>query len=197
MAKTTARLRMINAAIDLFQQHGVHATSVDNVLEESGTGKSQFAHYFRNKAGLIEAAISTLSEEIKSGRAPTGYRIESWKEMERWFRTYIDFQTSVGFTRSCPVCTIGNDLAEDERGLRDSVVEFLDWSRRELARFFHEKVKAGELDRGAKPLALADLCLSVMQGGMLLTKIKRDPETFEAASRQVLAYIDSLRVRAK
>lgn len=125
MAKTNSRLKMINAAIDLFHRKGVNATSVDDVLEKSGTGKSQFTHYFKNKAGLVEAAVSSLSEEIKSGRTPTGYRIESWKEMERWFQTYIDFQESVGFARSCPVCTIGNDLAEDQSEARDSVVAFL------------------------------------------------------------------------
>jgi hypothetical protein len=36
-----------------------------------------------------------------------------------------------------------------------------------------------------------------MQGGMLLTKIKRNPESFESASRQVLAYLNSLRIKAK
>lgn len=197
MAKTNSRLKMINAAIDLFQRYGVNATSVDDVLKKSGTGKSQFTHYFKNKAGLTEAAISSLSEDIKAGRTPTGYHIESWKEMERWFRTYIDFQTSVGFTRSCPVCTIGNDLAENQSDSRDAVIEFLDWSRLELASFFKKKIDAGELDSSAKPLALADLCLTVMQGGMLLTKIKRNPETFESAARQALAYINSLRLKSK
>jgi AcrR family transcriptional regulator len=197
MAKTNSRLKMINAAIDLFQLNGVNATSVDDVLKKSGTGKSQFTHYFKNKAGLVEAAISSLSDAIKSGATPTGYHIDSWKEMERWFRTYIDFQTSVGFARSCPVCTIGNDLSEDQDELRDSVVAFIDWSRTELATFFKKKIEAGELESSAKPMALADLCITVMQGGMLLTKIKRDPETFEAASRQVIVYINSLRVKSK
>jgi hypothetical protein len=86
-------------------------------------------------------------------------------------------------------------LAEDESDTRDSVVAFLDWARAELATFFKRKIDAGELDSAAKPMALADLCISVMQGGMLLTKIRRNPESFEAASRQVLAYINSLRIR--
>jgi AcrR family transcriptional regulator len=197
MAKTASRLKMIDAAIDLFHRQGVNATSVDDVLKKSGTGKSQFTHYFKNKAGLIEAAICSLSGQIKGGRTPTGYHIESWKEMERWFRTYIEFQTSVGCARSCPIGTIGNDLIEDQSELRNVVIAFLDWSRNELAFFFKKKLDAGELDAAAKPLALADLCISVMQGGMLLTKIRRNPETFESASRQVLAYINSLRVRPK
>jgi len=197
MAKTASRLKMIDAAIDLFHRQGVNATSVDDVLKKSGTGKSQFTHYFKNKAGLIAAAIAALSEQIKSGRTPTGYHIGSWSQMERWFRTYIEFQTSVGFTRSCPIGTIGNDLIEDQSELRDAVIAFLDWSRNELATFFRKKLDAGELDAAVKPLALADLCITVIQGGMLLTKIERSAATFEAASRQVVAYINSLRVKSK
>jgi TetR/AcrR family transcriptional repressor of nem operon len=197
MPKPNTRLKMINAAVELFHAQGVNATSVDDVLKKSATGKSQFSHYFKNKAGLVAAAIDTLTELIRSGQAPTGYHIESWKELEGWFQTYIDFQESVHFARSCPIGTIGTDLAAHKSESRDSVVDFLDWSRTELASFFQKKLIAGELARSAKPMALADLCMAVMQGGMLLTKIKRNPEQFEAASRQVLAYINTLRVKSK
>lgn len=182
MAKIDSRSRMVNAAIDLFHLKGTDATSVDDVLKKSGTGKSQFSHYFKTKAGLIESAIATLSKQIKAGHSATGYHIESWKQLERWFQTFIDFQASVGFARSCPIGTIGNDLLDDQSELRSSIVAFLDWSRNELSSFFKEKLDAGELDSAAKPVALADLCISVMQGGMLLTKIRRDPESFESAS---------------
>src|SRR3569833_2693332 len=135
MAKTASRLKMIDAAVDLFHRQGVNATSVDDVLKKSGTGKSQFTHNFKNKAGLIAAAIAALSEQINCGRTPTGYHIGSWSQMERWFRTYIEFQTSVGFTRSCPIGTIGNDQNDAQSELRDAVIAFLDWSRNELATF--------------------------------------------------------------
>ncbi|MCA9399346.1 MAG: TetR/AcrR family transcriptional regulator [Candidatus Omnitrophica bacterium] len=47
------RERMLRTAFDLFHQKGVNATSVDEVLEKSGTGKSQFYYYFKSKEGLV------------------------------------------------------------------------------------------------------------------------------------------------
>src|SRR5262245_32930759 len=47
----TRRL-ILAAATDLFHKQGVSATSPDQVIEASGTGKGQFYHYFRNKEGL-------------------------------------------------------------------------------------------------------------------------------------------------
>ena len=41
------RLRIIGAAADLFRKQGVHATSPDDVIEASHTGKGQFYHYFK------------------------------------------------------------------------------------------------------------------------------------------------------
>lgn len=188
---------MINTAIDLFHRQGVNATSIDQILESSGTGKSQFSHYFKNKEGLVHAALTHLRDVISSGEAQTGYDIKSWKEMDQWFQGFIDFQASVNFERSCPIGTIGNDVGDDQENLRKDVVDFLTWSRGRLARFFEERKKAGDLPTKVDPEALADFCIAIMQGGMLLTKMKRSSDMFENAANQAQAYIKSLRAKAK
>jgi TetR/AcrR family transcriptional repressor of nem operon len=184
---------MTQAAIDLFHRYGVNGTSVDQVLEKSETGKSQFTHYFKNKAGMVSFAVQHLHELIETGQTPTGYDIESWRDFEGWFQKFIDFQESVGCERSCPVGTIGGDLTDDDDQARASVMRFLDWSRGQLEAFFLERKAAGELVAKARPRELADFCISVMQGGMLLSKIRRDTEMFKNASAQAIRYVRSLR----
>lgn len=184
---------MIEAALGLFHLYGVHGTSVDRVLERSGTGKGQFSHYFGTKSGLVHAVLEHLVEVIRSGQAPTGYQVRTWDELDDWFERYLAFQRATGFQLSCPIGTIGNDILEDQALLRQDVRLFFDWARATLGRFFAERRAAGELDATADPDALADLCIAVMQGGMLLTKITRSPEAFERAAEQTLAYIASLR----
>jgi len=197
MEKIDTKTKMIHAAIDLFHRQGVNATSVDQILTSSGTGKSQFSHYFKTKEGLVHAALIYLHHVIKNGEAQTGYDIKSWKEMDQWFQGFIDFQKSVNFERSCPIGTIGNDVTDNQENLRKEVVEFLSWSRGRLAQFFEERKRAGELLSKANPEALADFCIAIMQGGMLLTKMNRNSDMFENAAGQARAYIKSLRVKAK
>jgi AcrR family transcriptional regulator len=186
---------MIDAALDLFHQHGVNATSIDQVLARSSTGKGQFSHYFKTKEGLVHAVLRHLHEVIESGQSPTGYDVHTWKELDGWFDQYISYQRSVRNTRSCPIGTIGADIADDEELLRGDVRLFLQWSRGRLARFFAERKAAGELVPSADPEGLADFCIAIMQGGMLLTKMKRDTDMFEGAAAQARAYLRSLRVR--
>ena len=78
------RMRIIQAAADLFHKQGVHATSPDDIIEASNTGKSQFYHYFKNKEGLVHEVLQTHLEAIRTGKAPVNYEIESWEDLERW-----------------------------------------------------------------------------------------------------------------
>ena len=196
MAEPQAKQRMIEAALDLFHRYGVHGASVDQILAESGTGKSQFAHYFRNKDGLIRAAVQHLDAVVRSGTTASNYDIETWKDFEGWLQSYIDFQKSINYERSCPFGTLGFDLSNSQELMRQDICLFMEWSRSRMSRFFAERRAAGELDASAKPDELADLCLSVMQGGMLLTKVTRNPKMFEGAARQVNDYVKSLRLKA-
>ena len=63
------RLRIIASAADLFHKQGVHATSPDDVIEASDTGKGQFYHYFKSKEGLVHAVLQTHLEAIRTGSA--------------------------------------------------------------------------------------------------------------------------------
>ena len=100
------RLRIIGAATDLFHKQGVHATSPDDIIDASGTGKGQFYHYFKSKEGLVHEVLQTHLEAIRTGSAPLKYDIESWEDLERWFRAHVELQRSFRMTRG----TIGNEV---------------------------------------------------------------------------------------
>jgi AcrR family transcriptional regulator len=190
-----SRQRMIEAALELFHQHGVNGTSVDDVLARSGTGKSQFSHYFKTKEGLVHAVLQHLHHVVRDGLAATGYDVRTWEDLEGWFDKYIDFQASVRYERSCPLGTIGADVSGHQELLRQDMRLFFEWARASLGRFFAERRAAGELPAASDPDALADLFITVVQGGMLVTKVTRSPQIFERASSQALAYVRSLRER--
>lgn len=195
--KTPARQRMLDAALELFHRHGVNGTSVDAVLEASGTGKSQFSHYFKNKEGLIHASLLYLQELVQGEHSASRYNVQSWGELEGWFDRFIAFQRGEGWAKSCPLGTIGNDVTDEQPLLRQDVRLFAQWCRSTLARFFAERRAAGELPASSDPDGLADLFFSVMQGGMLTTKITRSPDAFRKAGAQALAYVQALRREAR
>ena len=190
---TNTKERIVQAAFELFHLQGIKGTSVDEVLKKSDAGKSQFSHYFKTKDGLVLAVVDYLQRLIRSGKVDSSYSIKSWADFDTWFSRYIKFQKTVDCEMSCPLGTIGSDLNSDQDQLRRAVNSFFEWAVGQLARFFAERRAAGELVAAADPDALADFCLTVMEGGMLMSKISRDTKTFENAAAQALAYIKLLR----
>ena len=84
------RLRIIRTAADLFHKQGARATSPDEIIEASRTGKGQFYHYFKSKEGLIHEVLQTYLDEIKKGGSRVKYEINSWKGLERWFGAQLE-----------------------------------------------------------------------------------------------------------
>ncbi len=189
--------RMIAAALELFHRQGIHATTVDQVLEKSDTGKSQFYHYFKNKEGLIHSVLVVFYNRLKSNGNPVRTRIQSWEDLEQWFQSFIDFQKSVRWTLSCPVGTIGSDLTGDQELLRQDVRLIFEFAKGSLTDFFSMMKGRGELPADANADTLADFCFTIMQGGLLVSKIKRESAPFENSVAHALRYLHSLRQSGK
>src|SRR5436190_13040134 len=56
----TTRDAILGAALRLMQVHGYHATSLDDVLRESGVGKGNFYYHFRSKEELGYAILDQI-----------------------------------------------------------------------------------------------------------------------------------------
>ena len=149
------RLRIIRAAAELFHKQGVRATSPDEVIEASGTGKGQFYHYFKNKDGLVHAVLESYLDAINAGTSPINYEIKSWDDLERWFASQIDRQQTFSMTRGCPFGTIGNEVTENDELIRQDLNLIFEVMKNKLARLFITEKAKGRLS-GAFPNSGAD-----------------------------------------
>src|SRR6516162_4181041 len=180
---------MIEAAADSFHKQGVHATSPDDVIEASNTGKSQFYHYFKNKEGLVHEVLQTHLEAIRTGTAPIKYEIDSWEDLDRWFMGHLELQKRFRMTRGCPFGTIGNELTENDELIRQDLNLIFEVVKNKLAAFFIKEKARGRLSQDANEEQLADFCIATIQGAMLLGKIKRNSQPVESTVREAMAHL--------
>jgi TetR/AcrR family transcriptional repressor of nem operon len=191
------RLRIIRTAADLFHKQGVRATSPDEIIEASRTGKGQFYHYFKSKEGLIHEVLQTYLEEIKTRRAPLSYEIASWRDLEQWFRAQVELQKSFQMTRGCPFGTVGNEVTENDELTRQDLSLIFEVVKNKLAAFFIKEKAKGRLSRQANEERMADFCIATIQGAMLMGKIKRNSHTVETTVREALAHLKGYVVATK
>jgi AcrR family transcriptional regulator len=180
---------MIRAAADLFHKQGVRATSPDQILEASRTGKGQFYHYFKNKEGLIHEVLQSHLDAIRDGTAPLNYEIKSWEDLERWFRTQMELQRRFKMSRGCPFGTIGNEITENDELVRQDLSLIFEVTRNKLASFFIREKANRRLVEEANEDAMADFCIAVIQGALLLGRVHRNSQPVETTVRQALAHL--------
>src|SRR5438128_1266523 len=173
------RKQILAAAADLFHKQGVAATSPDQIIEVSGTGKGQFYHYFKNKEGLVHEVLQAYLEAIRNGGGPLDYDITSWDDLARWFNAQIALQKSYQMTRGCPFGTIGNEVTENDELIRQDLSLIFEVAKGKLATFFVREKTSGRLEPHVKEEQLADFCLAMIQGAMLMGKVKRDSQLVE------------------
>jgi AcrR family transcriptional regulator len=185
------RLRIIRAAADLFHQKGARATSPDEVIEASQTGKGQFYHYFKNKEHLVHEVLQAHLEAIRTRTSPIDYEINSWRDLEKWFLAHLRLQERYDMTRGCPYGTLGNEVSVNDELVRQDLRLIFEVVKQKLAAFFLKEKARGQLAGNADAQRMADFCVASIQGAMLMGKIERSRRPVEAVAREAVTHVRS------
>jgi len=183
------RRQILAAATDLFHKQGVVATSPDQIIEASGTGKGQFYHHFRNKEGLVHEVLQTYLDAIRNDDGPLSYDITSWDDLEQWFIAQVALQKRFRMTRGCPFGTIGNEVTENDELIRQDLSLIFEVAKARIATFFVKEKAGGRLDPNVREDHLADFCLATIQGAMLMGKVKRSSRLAEGVVSEAMAHL--------
>lgn len=190
------KLRIIRTAADLFHQKGARATSPDEIIEASKTGKGQFYYYFKNKETLVHEVLQAYLQAIKAGTSPISYEISSWRDLEQWFASHLELQKRYEMTRGCPFGTLGNEVSTNDELIRQDVSLIFEVVKHKLAAFFLGEKAKGRLANRADALRMADFCIATIQGAMLMGKIRRSSQPVEETAREAVAHVRSYLVKA-
>ena len=58
------RRRLLDAATELFAEHGYQQTPVQAIIDHVGVAKGTFYHYFKSKDALLDAAMDRIADQI-------------------------------------------------------------------------------------------------------------------------------------
>src|SRR6266480_2748305 len=67
MAKRATQLRILQTALELFNEHGTAAISATRIAVRSGISKSYLLYHFRNKREIIFSVFQQAIQEMDSG----------------------------------------------------------------------------------------------------------------------------------
>ncbi len=170
-------------------ERGVGMTTVDDILAASGTGKSQFYHYFPAKDALITEVLAHQLDSILE--AQSRFALDSWDGIETWFQTLIEAHENRLGLHGCPLGSIAGEVVEQGEPLRLSAADAFNRWESAWAAALAAMQCSGELKETADPAALAEALLAIVQGGYLLSSVKREVRPMRAAVEAALVYLRS------
>jgi TetR/AcrR family transcriptional regulator, transcriptional repressor for nem operon len=191
------REAIISAATRLIHVHGYNATSLDDVLRESGVGKGNFYHHFKSKEDLGYAILDkivdaflerTLEPCFADADAPPLGQIRCF--LDRVLQAQRD-QNCVG---GCVMGNLASELSDVHEGFRTRLATlFMAWQAR-LASALESARRRGELTGATEPERLARFVVASLEGAILLAKVSKDIRVMEQCVAELKRYLALLEV---
>jgi TetR/AcrR family transcriptional repressor of nem operon len=185
----STRARIVQAAAEVVAEKGAAAMSLDDVGARTHTSRSQLYHYFDDRDDLIRAVIGATTDSVLLAQDELLDHLDTWVGIDRWFRSLVAFQETREARGGCPIGSLVGQLAERDPRARAALADGFERWEAHLRDGLERMQARGRLSGTADPGRLATATMALLQGGLLLTQVRRDPtqlNTALAAARVLL-----------
>jgi TetR/AcrR family transcriptional repressor of nem operon len=175
------RARIIQAAAELVAERGVAEMSLDEVGARAHASRSQLYHYFEDRDDLIRAVVYATTSAVLAAQDGLLDDLDSWAGIDRWFAALETIQRERKARGGCPIGSLVGQLAERDQLARAGLAEgFGRWEAR-LREGLERMRTSGKLAANTDPSGLATATMALLQGGLLLAQVRRDPDQLTIA----------------
>ncbi|MBA2942696.1 TetR/AcrR family transcriptional regulator [Paenibacillus sp. CGMCC 1.16610] len=170
--------RILEAAMDLFHDHGYQGTGLEDILSSSGVCKSNFYYHFKSKEELGLKVIERKVDEMRQSVLEPSLgntKLSPKQRVLELFERMLSFCDENECRKGCFFGNLALELSDCSEELRKPLSRFFSEMETEIEACLKEGRRQGELSlQGLAPVELAAPIVSLWQGGMLLTKTHKD-----------------------
>jgi len=187
------RSRIIETAKALFHLNGYTNTSMDDIVRKSGVTKGNLYYYFSSK----EELGSVVVEDLVSEWLLTGISFSEKGDPVRQILAMFH-RTEKGLEQmECKGgCLFGNlalEVSDHHDGLRRKLEDaFLRWEA-QMQRLIELGRQRGIFKPTLDSKTMASFIIATFEGGILLSKVKKDAGAFRRCSVMIKDFLEGLR----
>jgi AcrR family transcriptional regulator len=186
------RERVIHAAMELFWLKGYASTSIADILSRSQVNSGSLYYFFPGKQNVLIAVLEAYRDGIRSILLdPAWGEVED--PIEKVFALLAQYRRSIVETDceyGCPIGSLALELHEPDPAVRELLAaNFSAWVSA-VEGCFREASDRFEPDTEFR--VLAELTLSVMEGGVMQARTYRDVSYFDRGVEQLRKMIDAM-----
>lgn len=185
------RKHIIAKSAELFNQKGYAGSSLSDITELTGIKKGGIYRYFASKDEIAVEAYRyagrivnlAVKEALEQESTATGRLLV-------YLQVYANVVEAPPFIGGCPLLNLAIECDDGHPVLRAKARQGLENILDTMKRIISEGVQSGEFKADLDVDALATFTLSVMEGGIMLSKLEGD-------NRHVRMNIESLKTYLK
>jgi AcrR family transcriptional regulator len=191
------RQRIVEAAMELFWLKGYGSTSIADILSRSQVNSGSLYYFFPGKQDVLIAVLEAYRDGIHRMLLEPAWQ-GAEDPVERVFALLARYRQALAETEctyGCPIGSLALELHEPDPPVRELLAtNFTGWV--EAVEGCLQEAR-GRFPEGTDLRALAELALSVMEGGVMQARTFRDIAYFDRAVEQLRRHFDALTSRAK
>jgi TetR/AcrR family transcriptional repressor of nem operon len=187
------RQRIVTAAAGVVAEKGALGASLDEVGARAAASRSQLYHYFDDKTDLLRAVAQATSDSVIDGQRALLTGLDTWAGLQRWADALVEYQEQRCGRGGCPIASLLGQLGERDDDIRAVLASGFEQWEDQIRAGLAAMVTAGELRPGTDVGWLAASTLASLEGGILLTQARRDPQLLRQALDGALALIRTYR----
>jgi AcrR family transcriptional regulator len=180
MKKLTNQAHVIQVAAELFRNHGLSYTSMDDVVKQSGVSKSNIYYHFKSKDDLtlsvLEAYISALEasfqKQLVESRGSLSEKIKQYTDM------LIEELAERGCIGGCPLISLMVEAGRTNKQVHLRLEMFFEQQIDHFTQLIQQGAEQGEIRNDLPANMLASIFSSWLEGMLMLISIKRNTDSF-------------------
>jgi TetR/AcrR family transcriptional repressor of nem operon len=185
------RARIVESASELMLARGVAATTLDEVMAASGTGKSQFYQHFSNKTDLVREVVAFRANRILTREQGYLDRVDTLSGLDRWRVAVVQRVTTRRGAHGCELGSLVSELADQDEDARVALARhFASWEALLVAAL--ERMRDKHVLRDdADPRTLGTGIMAALQGGYLMAQMAKDGAPMHTALEMAFDHLRS------
>lgn len=191
-SERTRRL-IIEKSASLFNRKGVAGTSLGDILEVTGLSKGGVYGNFDSKEEIalaaFEHAVGLITARVHERTRHVEHTLDKFKTVVYFYKEHILDPPVAG---GCPIQNMAVEADDTHLTLREKVKAALDHWQQRIIHTVEKGQERGEIRADADARDFAVRFIATLEGGILLSRLYRDPACFDPVARQLLDLIGGL-----
>ncbi|HET6370840.1 MAG TPA: TetR/AcrR family transcriptional regulator [Nitrospiria bacterium] len=188
------RSRIVETAKTLFHLKGFTNTSMDDIVRESGITKGNLYYYFSSKEELGNAVIEQWISDAFSRKLYFPKKGDPVRQIMAMFRRIEKEMKTMECRGGCPFGNLAVEVSDLHDGLRKKLEEAFSRWVKQLEEFFETHRRQGVLRPDIDSKSAARFVVATLEGGILLSKVKRNVQVFKNCTEMMRQFLEGLRV---